>query len=139
MKNSIHHSGVVEKIDDHSVYVKIVQLSACAGCHASSLCMAADSQEKIIEIPDSSGLYHINDSVTVCGQSSLGIQAVCLAFVLPLLLVIIIIILGTFSKWSESVSALAGLLLLLPYYGALYFLRDRLKKIFIFTVKKTEN
>jgi sigma-E factor negative regulatory protein RseC len=100
--------------------------------------MAADSKEKVIEIPDSSGLYHVNDAVIVCGQSSMGMQAVLLAFVLPLLLVIAAIVSGTYTNRSESVSALAGLLILFPYYGALYLFRDKLKKIFIFTLKKTE-
>ncbi|MDR1202147.1 MAG: SoxR reducing system RseC family protein [Tannerellaceae bacterium] len=139
MKNTIHHRGVIEKIADHSIYVKIVQQSACAGCHAKSMCMAADSKEKIVEIPDSSGLYHVDDAVLVCGQSSMGMQAVLLAFVLPLLLVVIAIIFGTYNRWSEGISALAGLLILLPYYGVLYLLRDKLKKRFIFTLKKTEN
>jgi sigma-E factor negative regulatory protein RseC len=138
MKSIIHHCGVVEKISGHSVYVKIVQQSACAGCHAKSMCMAADSKEKVIEIPDSSDLYHVNESVIVCGQSSMGMQAVLLAFVLPLLLVVTAIVSGTYSKWDEGVSALAGLLILLPYYGALYLFRDKLKKRFIFTLKKTE-
>jgi sigma-E factor negative regulatory protein RseC len=139
MKNIIHHGGVVEKIAGHSVYVKIVQQSACAGCHAKSMCMAADSKEKVIEVPDSSGLYHINEPVTVCGESSMGMQAVLLAFVLPLLLVVGAIVFGTYNKWDDGLSALGGLLLLLPYYGVLYLLRDKLKKRFIFTLKKTEN
>jgi sigma-E factor negative regulatory protein RseC len=138
MKSIIHHCGVVEKITGHSVYVKIVQQSACAGCHAKSMCMAADSKEKVIEIPDSSGLYYVNDPVIVCGQSSMGMQAVLLAFVLPLLLVVTTIVFGTYNKWNDGLNALSGLLVLLPYYGILYLFRDKLKKKFIFTLKKTE-
>lgn len=139
MKNTIHHSGVVEKIDDHSVYVKIIQQSACAACHAQSMCMASDSKEKIIEVPDSSGLYHINEPVIVSGQSAMGMQAVLLAFVLPLLLVITTVVFGNYHKWDEGISALFSLLLLLPFYGILHILRDKLKKRFIFTIKKTKN
>lgn len=139
MKNTIHHSGVVEKIDGRTVYVKIVQQSACAGCHAKSMCMAADSKEKIIEVSDSSGIYHMNEPVIVSGESSMGMQAVVLAFVFPLLLVVFTIVFGTYMKWDESISALTGLSLLVPYYGVLYAFRDKLKKKFIFTIKKTEN
>ncbi|MDR0429804.1 MAG: SoxR reducing system RseC family protein [Tannerellaceae bacterium] len=139
MKDTTNHSGVVEKIDGHSVYVKIVQQSACAECHAQSMCMAADKKEKIIEIPDYSGTFHLNESVMVCGQTSMGLQAVFIAFVIPLLLVVCTIVLSTSINWSESVSALTGLVLLLPYYGILYLFRDKLKKQFIFTLKKTEN
>ncbi|MDR3140130.1 MAG: SoxR reducing system RseC family protein [Tannerellaceae bacterium] len=139
MKNIIHHCGIVEKIAGHSVFVKIIQQSACAGCHAKLMCMAADNKEKVIEIPDSSGLYHVNEPVIVCGQSSMGMEAVFLAFVLPLLLVVSAIIFGTCNKWNDGLSALGGLLILLPYYGILYLTRDKLKKRFIFTLTKTEN
>ena len=37
---------------------------------------------------------------------------------------------------EETTSGLTGLLLLVPYYCILYFLRDKLKKRFIFTLKK---
>ena len=43
---------------------------------------------------------------------------------------------GTSMLWEETTSGLTGLLLLVPYYCILYFLRDKLKKRFIFTLKK---
>ena len=102
MSESINHNGIIEKIDGGTVYVRIIQQSACSGCHAKSMCTASESKEKIIEVPDNSGKFHINEEVQLCGQSSLGLQAV----------------------------------LLVPYYCILYFLRDKLKMRFIFTLKK---
>mgnify|MGYP001524144875 CR=1 FL=1 len=46
------------------------------------------------------------------------------------------IVTGTSMQWEETTSGLTGLLLLVPYYCILYFLRDKLKKRFIFTLKK---
>lgn len=136
MKDTISHNGVIEKIENGIVYVKITQQSACAGCHAKSMCTAADNKDKIIEVSDSSGSFLRDEPVVVCGQTSLGLQAVFLAFVLPLLIVVAVIITGNTLKWEDSISALAGLAILVPFYGVLYLFRDQLKKKFIFTIEK---
>ena len=136
MSESISHNGIIEKIDGDTVYVRIIQQSACSGCHARSLCTASESKEKIIEVPDYSGQFHVNEEVQICGQSSLGMQAVLLAFIFPLIIVVAAVATGSSMQWKETTSGLAGLLLLVPYYCILYFLRDKLKKRFIFTLKK---
>ena len=136
MSESINHTGFVEKIDGDTVFVRITQQSACSGCHAQSMCSASEKKDKIIEVPDRSGRFHVNEEVQLCGQSSLGLQAVLLAFVFPLIIVFAAIVTGTSMQWEETTSGLTGLLLLVPYYCILYFLRDKLKKRFIFTLKK---
>lgn len=136
MSESIEHNGVVDRIEGNVVFVRIVQQSACSGCHAQSMCSASDSKEKIIEVVDNSGQFKIGEGVKICGQSSLGLQAVVLAFVIPLVLVVLAIAVGTGLQWKDTISGLCGLLLLLPYYIMLYVLRDRLKRRFIFTLKK---
>lgn len=137
MDNSINHNGRIEKIEDKTIFVRIIQQSACSGCHAKSMCSASEQKEKIIEvnvpIPNQ---YHINEEVLICGRSSLGLQAVVLAFVFPLILVITAIVAGYYLQWNETTSGLTGLILLVPYYSLLYLLRERLKKKFIFTLKK---
>ena len=136
MSESINHNGVIEKIDGGTVYVRIIQQSACSGCHAKSMCTASESKAKVIEVPDNSGKYHVNEEVQLCGRSSLGLQAVLLAFIFPLIIVFATIVTGTSMQWEETTCGLTGLLLLVPYYCILYFLRDKLKKRFIFTLKK---
>lgn len=136
MSESINHNGVIENVNGDTVYVKIIQQSACSGCHAKSMCAASESKEKIIEVTDNSGQFHKNEEVLLCGQSSLGMQAVLIAFVLPLIIVVMTVVIGTSMQWEETTSGLTGLLLLVPYYCILYFLRDKLKKRFIFTLKK---
>ena len=136
MSGSINHNGVIEKIDGGTVYVRIIQQSACSGCHAKSMCTASESKAKVIEVPDNSGKFHVNEEVQLCGRSSLGLQAVLLAFIFPLIIVFATIVTGTSMQWEETTCGLTGLLLLVPYYCILYFLRDKLKKRFIFTLKK---
>ena len=136
MSESINHNGVIEKIGGGTVYVRIIQQSACSGCHAKSMCTASESKAKVIEVPDNSGKFHVNEEVQLCGRSSLGLQAVLLAFIFPLIIVFATIVTGTSMQWEETTCGLTGLLLLVPYYCILYFLRDKLKKRFIFTLKK---
>lgn len=136
MSESINHKGIIEKIEKNTIFVRIIQHSACSGCHAQSMCAASERKEKIIEVPDSSGKFHIGEEVSICGKSSLGLQAVLLAFVFPLLVVVGAIVAGSALQWEETTSALAGLLVLILYYFILYFFRDKLKKRFIFTVEK---
>jgi len=46
------------------------------------------------------------------------------------------IAIGTSMQLSETASALLGMLTVIPYYGLLYLFRNKLKKKFIFTLKK---
>lgn len=137
MSESINHNGRIEKIEGDTIFVRIIQQSACSGCHAKGMCSASDQKEKVIEVNDSnSDRFHINEEVTLCGRSSLGLQAVLLAFVLPLIIVVAAIVVGNYLQWDETTSGLTGLFLLVPYYCILYFLREKLKRKFIFTLKK---
>ncbi|MDR1918466.1 MAG: SoxR reducing system RseC family protein [Tannerellaceae bacterium] len=137
MEDTVGHCGIIERIEGNSVYVKIVQQSACAGCQAKVVCATASGKkEQIIEVTDYSGTFHANESVILKGTERMELQAVGLAFILPLALLVGAIVLGAAMQWQESASALAGLLLLLPYYLILYFFRSALKKKFVFTIKK---
>lgn len=136
MSKSIDHIGVIEKIEGIHIFIKIVQQSACAGCHAKGICAASDSQDKTIEITDYSNTYNVNDRVIVYGQIAMGLQAVLLAFVIPLIIILAVIIIGNIFQWNDAFSGLTGFLTLIPYYVILYSFREKLKKKFVFTLKK---
>lgn len=136
MADTIHHTGVIERITPDKVYVKILQQSACAGCHAKSVCNASESKDRIVEIETFGNAFQVNEEVELHGRSSLGYLAVLYAFVIPLLLLFAVIIICLEMNRSETVSALAGLAVLPVYYSVLYFFRDKLKKKFVFAMKK---
>lgn len=136
MSNTIDHPGIIQKIEGNRIFVKIVQQSACTDCHAKGICSASDSKDKIIEITDYSNAYNENDRVMICGKTATGLKAVLLAFVIPLIIVLTTIITGSVLLWDEALSALAGLITLIPYYVILYCFRKQLKKEFVFTLKK---
>lgn len=136
MNGTIHHTGKVERISADTVFVRITQRSACSGCHAQAMCSASEQKDKIIEVPDRSGQFSVNEEVVLTGETRLGMEAVVLAFVIPLVIVVAMVAIGFSLGWDESLSGLIGLTLLIPYYGLLYLLRDRLKRRFVFTLRK---
>ena len=136
MSETIHHTGIVTRIDPATVFVRITQRSACSGCHAKAMCSVSEQKEQIIEIPDRSGDFSVGEEVEICGQTNLGMEAVAIAFVAPLILVVIGVAGGISLGLDESASGLISLLMLVPYYGALYLFRDRLKRRFVFTIRK---
>ena len=136
MSKHIHHNGVIDRIDNGIAYVRIIQQSACAGCHARSMCSASESKEKIIEVVDHSGKFNVNEEVLICGQNSLGLQAVFLAFVIPVIIIVLVLGIASVTNSSEAISALSGLMFLVIYYIILYLFRDKLKRKFVFTLKK---
>ena len=136
MNGTIHHTGRVERISSDTVFVRITQRSACSGCHAQAMCSASEQKDKIIEVPDRSSQFAVNEEVVLTGETRLGMEAVVLAFVIPLVIIVAMVAIGFSLAWSESLSGLIGLLLLIPYYGLLYLLRDRLKRRFVFTLRK---
>jgi sigma-E factor negative regulatory protein RseC len=136
----IEHQGVIEQINGNHITVKILQQSSCSDCHAKRACISADSKEKRIDIFDSSNQFSVNETVIIEGKESIGYKAVLWAFVIPLIIVVIVLILTTLVwKFSELSSALSAIIALIPYYILLYLLRDKIAKILVFSIKKQTN
>lgn len=138
MNDFIKHQGIVERIENQRIYVRVKQMTSCNECRAVAVCLAADKKEKIIEIDDRSGSFVINDNVFVSVKQSNGFFAVFIAFVIPLALVILGVVAGKVISGDEAVGGLAGLVMLVPYYFVLYLFRNKLKKKFIFTLAKND-
>jgi len=80
MEGAIEHCEIIERVEGGRVFVRIMQQSACAGCHVQSMCMAADKKDRLVEVADPSGLFKANETVMLCGQSGMGLRAALLAF-----------------------------------------------------------
>ncbi|MDD2797549.1 MAG: SoxR reducing system RseC family protein [Bacteroidales bacterium] len=135
MDNLICHEGIVEALNSETVFVRIIQVSACSSCHAKGACSTSDISEKLIEIRQSDEKFSIGERVTIEGSSSIASSAVLLAFVIPFVLIILTLALSTHFFQSEVLSALLSILILIPYYSVLYFRNDVLKKTFAFRLK----
>lgn len=132
--NTINHKGVVQKSDNESVTVIITSASACSGCHAEGACTLSGKEEKIIEVK---GKYDVRegDNVEVIMRQSTGFAAVFLAYLLPLIIVVISLIVLLWLRFPELVAGLLSIAFLLPYYLLIYFFRKQINDKFVFSLK----
>ena len=78
----IEHSGVVERTERDTVYVRITSHSACGSCKAREACGLAEAQDKIVVVksPDAAQ-FAVGEQVMVGVRRSAGAVAVILAYV----------------------------------------------------------
>lgn len=137
MADVIKHDGVVDSIDGNCIHVRIVQASACAACGAKSLCSAAESKEKIVDVYGADiTAYQVGQRVMVEGAAAMGMKAVRLAFLFPLvLLVAAVALVMLLADGNEALAALAALLVLTIYFLLLFANKKKLAREFTFTIK----
>jgi len=135
----IDHEGTILEIKDGKITVGIVNMSACAGCHAKGACTMSDMKEKSIDVIDYTNRFTTGEKVKLTYQESLGWFALFLAYVLPFILVLLTLFISTAITNNELISGLLALAILLPYYIILSFFKGRLKKTFSFTIEKIVN
>ena len=135
--NTIKHLGIVENIQGSHLSVRIVQTSACAACSVKGHCSSADSKDKIIDIIDTAAAsYQVGENVMVVGETSMGMQAVALAFIIPFVFTLFLFMA---LIENELYAALLSLAVLVPYYYILWLNKTRLKQKFSFTIKPINN
>lgn len=136
MKAEVGHTGTVVSMTSQVTVVSIQQHGACSECHAAGLCGMADLVEKTVEVPtDPYASYGVGDQVQVVLKASMGMKAVWLAYCIPLL-VLLAVILGLIGLGLGEVPAgLSGIGAVALYYLVLWLFRSRLKNEYVFTIK----
>ena len=135
-KETISHEGIVTKITDDELQVKIIALSACAACHAKSACTMSDRQEKILTLPRPEGQeFHLLQKVNVVMSVGQGNKAAVLAYLIPIVILLAMLFVCLGLGLSEGLSALLSIVALIPYYIVLYSQRDKLKKRFEYRIE----
>jgi len=116
--------------------VSIESASSCAQCHAAGLCGMSEFTEKAVQVPtDPYARYGVGDEVEVVLKASMGMKAVFLAYFLPLV-VLLAVILGLIALGTGEIAAgLGGIGAVAVYYFFLWLFRGRLQNEYIFTIK----
>lgn len=129
--------GKVVGVEGGHFKVKITTPTACATCHAKSLCSTLEQKDREIIVSSREPLQ-IGDIVRIEMEERLGWIALFYAFMLPFLLMILILF-GLFAAGvGQTVSALIAVLSLAPYYLILYLFRSKLEKDFVFLAVKKD-
>jgi len=138
MKNTetISHEGIVTRITDDELEIKILAQSACAVCHAKSACGMGEQAEKTLTVPRPQGKdFAINQKVNVKIAIGQGNKAAVLAYLIPILLLLAVLFLCLGLHVNEGLAALISIVALVPYYIVLYLRRDKLKQKFDYIVE----
>ena len=138
MKNeeTISHEGIVTKIPDDELEIKILAQSACAACHAKSACGMGEQAEKILTVPRPKGRdFALNQKVNVRMAIGQGNKAAVLAYLIPIVLLLAVLFVCLGLGMNEGLAALVSIIALVPYYIVLYLRRDKLKKKFDYTIE----
>ena len=136
MGKRIAHEGTIFKVEGNNVVVRIVQTSACASCSLSRHCSSAESRDKTVVAQSEGDNFSVGESVTVSVSSSLGHKAVSLGFGIPLVLLLAVVLVVNILIGNESLAAMCGLGILIPYYILLYIFRARIGNVLRITVMK---
>lgn len=132
----ISHIGKIVDIAPDFITVEIVAESACATCHAAGLCGTADATHKAISVPATVGNWKVGQEVQVLLKRSMGFKAVWLAYAIPLV-VLMAVLLGLNSAGvGELASGLAAIGAVGVYYLFLLLFRDRLRNEYSFYIKE---
>ena len=134
--SEISHRGRIVSITPEVTTVEIVSESACAACHAKGLCSLGDSKVKQVELPTRGwDNYTVGQEVSVVLRDTMGHKAVWLAYVVPLI-ILVAVLLGILSAGGSELSAGLGAIgAVALYYGVIWLLRERLRKEYVFNIK----
>lgn len=146
MNDEVRHEGIIDSINGEHITVRITQTSACLHCKIAGHCNSADSKEKLVDVWEKdTSRYELGQKVTVVIGSKIGLKAVMLAFVLPVIISIIAIAItlnvtdsqDAFNNdelMQQAAAALAGIMVFIIYYVGLYFFRGSLQEKFKFRI-----
>ena len=136
MSQKISHSGVIESVLEGCVKVRIVQTSACAACKIAGHCNASESKVKIVDVfCSNSSDYSVGQDVTVWASKDVANKALLLGFGVPFLLLVSVLMIALKIIGDEGIAALIALGALVPYYFALWLMRDRIQHQISFQIE----
>ncbi len=132
----ICQSGVVDRVVDQKVFVKIEVQAACGQCRAKSHCGMVESAGKIAEVhTEDAQKYAVGQQVELLLERSLGYKALLLGYIYPFLVLLVSLFVAFLITGSEGLSALIAVSLMAPYYAILYRNRDKLRSTFRFRIR----
>jgi len=135
-EETISHEGVITKISDSELEIKILAQSACASCHAKSACGMGEQAEKILTVPKPTDReFQLFQKVTVVMAIGQGNKAAILAYLIPIIILLAALFICLGLGLGEGLSALVGIGALVPYYIILYTQRDKLKRRFEYRIE----
>jgi sigma-E factor negative regulatory protein RseC len=134
--DSYVQNGIIERLDREIYFISITSQSACAACHSKAICGMTEGKDKTIEVPRKrNDDFKIGDEVEVLMEKSIGSKAVFIGYIIPFFMLLITLIVSLELFQSEIISGILSITILAVYYFSLYYLRDKIKKNFKFSIR----
>lgn len=133
----IEHTGTIVGKDGDTLKVEILNNSACGACSAASLCSAVEMKKKVVDVDASASKkeYRVGDVIAFVGEEGMGVRAVLVAYVAPLLLMVAGLLLARWAGCGDAGCAAAALAPLVPFYLTLWLFRGKIDRTFKFRTK----
>jgi len=129
------HTGTVQFLERQQAGIFIPAQSGCGSCAASGSCAAAGKGGGLVWVAAQPEMT-IGSKVELEMSSRKDLLASLLAFVVPVLLIVLAVFAGSLMGFSEIISALAGFGLMAVYLLVLFGVRKKLDSTFAFKVKR---
>jgi len=97
----------------------------------------AGTVSKQIVLTNQENSFKINETVELVLEKNMGLKAVIWAYIFPLILMLTSLFVSL-AFFSEPVSGLIALLVLIPYYTMLYFSKNIFQRAFKLSVIKNK-
>lgn len=135
--SEIEHKGTVAFIGRDFVRVEIEVNEACGSCASRKACaMGANEKRDITIYTDDSDAYFVGEEVNVAARRSMGLMAVVLCYVVPLIVLVSVLAMAIAFGASEGIAALISLGATALYYAVLGLFHRRLSQKVVFTINK---
>ena len=128
----IDHAGVIKTVEDGIATVEILQKTSCASCELTGVCSSSESSIKEVQVPIKSLNYKAGEHVNIVFTQSEGFTALFIGYVLPFIVMLVTMLVLKFLDYDDLVAGLASLLILIPYYGSLFLLKNKIRSLFEF-------
>lgn len=132
----IEHKGTVLSVEKGIVRVAIDINEACGSCASRKACAMGQSTTREITVcTDDTERYSVGEKVNVMARQSIGVMAVLLCYVVPLVVLVVTLAVAVVLGCDEGISAAIALCCTAIYYIVLAIFHKRISKKVVFTLQ----
>ena len=133
----MQHRGTVESVTNDTVIVSVMPESACAGCHAKSICGEhGEKREIVVKTPYAAEYIPGERVIVALEHNRMGLISVVWSYVLPLIILVGVLFGARAFGVEDGISALSSMAAITLYYVTLYLMRNKFDKKIKFTIIK---
>lgn len=133
--NLIKHRAIISHIHNKRLVAQLHPDSACSCCSVRQTCSLSSQSAKIVEINVHNPTdYHLGEEIIIAMTQKNGFVAVFYAYLLPLLLILSTLFLTKYYTDNEVTAGIFSIIILFPYYLALFLLQKYFLQKFDFKI-----